>query len=878
MVYSSFERVVGMSENLYGQFSTSFSVSNIQCGKESKSVSFENAKENKVDLEGFTDDAFLAAASLADLALSGATKCEVKEQNAEQSNEEERSREKGTDVEMLSTVCDDDNFRESSAAVETCQGSGGKERSATEPLISKYDDSSQGGERGVAEELQNTGNAMSKGCEEHSSFRMAQSVDFHLNSSSLTFERSESDSDDSFCREVGLKEKSRGMDESSSSPIAEGEEEEEEEEDNTDEGEERTRCPCGRVENFGTMIQCDDCKVWQHAKCVGFRKLSEIPEHYFCEECRPDQVRENSILYKKKSSNLKRSRKMNRSRAELERQERMIENSEVIRSEELKNSFCKDLKKKYETSPKTWNESMLFKKYLKYLKENEGERESVIAGLVIVSGLSSSEVEEKLNEHEKESSSAVEVKDEYEESRLEEPNTNSVSMQEKVKKRKRTSILNSTLDIGDKVASSREERKMQQILLQFKKLEEREEKRKHKSSGNVGSTLSLANSDDNLSARFRKSSHRTTSIDSDEKYSSPMMEGDDCENNPHRSASIRDCLSTSSREMDDLKLEERIWEEESLVTPFHNLPGPSIVGSTLFSLDASPNVTSNSLTESLTESVSRLQGFWKKEKLLKLFREKLSVEQEDGLHSLMFSKPRETMLLPVKKKLLMDADSCLLSPASSSGVKTGISSTVECGDTISSTLMNMGFADDSKALSPHTLSGSKSCNSLSMDDVAGSMNKSSKKVVPCRNDSAVLKSGESIVKVNSRGLEDSPVCKGVYNTSVKMGGSRNEVEVDSAFSSNRRQDVHRDFVNTESSHSRWKDNNNHEVADNSISSASRRNVMMVGSCSENSRSFPAPSRIRKSRFHPSARQWSPNKKPRRNLDAWRDFRKQNGWH
>ncbi|KAJ3226651.1 hypothetical protein HDU81_007208 [Chytriomyces hyalinus] len=46
-----------------------------------------------------------------------------------------------------------------------------------------------------------------------------------------------------------------------------------------------TRCVCDQSdENFGDMIQCDQCLVWQHNGCVGIRK---IPKNYYCEQCKP---------------------------------------------------------------------------------------------------------------------------------------------------------------------------------------------------------------------------------------------------------------------------------------------------------------------------------------------------------------------------------------------------------------------------------------------------------------------------------------------------------------------------------------------------------------------------------------------------------------
>jgi hypothetical protein len=46
------------------------------------------------------------------------------------------------------------------------------------------------------------------------------------------------------------------------------------------------RCPCGRQDSTGFMIQCELCAVWQHGDCVGVAGGSDV-EHYFCESCTP---------------------------------------------------------------------------------------------------------------------------------------------------------------------------------------------------------------------------------------------------------------------------------------------------------------------------------------------------------------------------------------------------------------------------------------------------------------------------------------------------------------------------------------------------------------------------------------------------------------
>lgn len=49
----------------------------------------------------------------------------------------------------------------------------------------------------------------------------------------------------------------------------------------------KIRCACGNNVDFGLMIQCEMCDVWQHAGCVGIKNQAAIPSHYYCERCKP---------------------------------------------------------------------------------------------------------------------------------------------------------------------------------------------------------------------------------------------------------------------------------------------------------------------------------------------------------------------------------------------------------------------------------------------------------------------------------------------------------------------------------------------------------------------------------------------------------------
>lgn len=54
-----------------------------------------------------------------------------------------------------------------------------------------------------------------------------------------------------------------------------------------DPNEDHIRCICGLYRDEGVMIQCSECKIWQHTECTG----ADIEaEHYLCEQCQPRDV------------------------------------------------------------------------------------------------------------------------------------------------------------------------------------------------------------------------------------------------------------------------------------------------------------------------------------------------------------------------------------------------------------------------------------------------------------------------------------------------------------------------------------------------------------------------------------------------------------
>ena len=65
-------------------------------------------------------------------------------------------------------------------------------------------------------------------------------------------------------------------------------------EDHADESDDEVRCrPCGATKDnydededtLGDMVQCDQCKTWQHAKCMGYKTKRSIPNIHKCDVC-----------------------------------------------------------------------------------------------------------------------------------------------------------------------------------------------------------------------------------------------------------------------------------------------------------------------------------------------------------------------------------------------------------------------------------------------------------------------------------------------------------------------------------------------------------------------------------------------------------------
>lgn len=70
-----------------------------------------------------------------------------------------------------------------------------------------------------------------------------------------------------------------------------------EQEQEEEQEEEIIRCVCGATEqdedSGEAWIACEECGAWQHNVCVGVSSFDdEIPDHYWCEQCRPHDHKE----------------------------------------------------------------------------------------------------------------------------------------------------------------------------------------------------------------------------------------------------------------------------------------------------------------------------------------------------------------------------------------------------------------------------------------------------------------------------------------------------------------------------------------------------------------------------------------------------------
>jgi hypothetical protein len=72
-------------------------------------------------------------------------------------------------------------------------------------------------------------------------------------------------------------------------------EEEEDDRDSEDEDDDVIRCICGKTNDDGFSIQCEECETWQHGRCVKITKKT-VPDYYICRICQDRKNSKKSFL------------------------------------------------------------------------------------------------------------------------------------------------------------------------------------------------------------------------------------------------------------------------------------------------------------------------------------------------------------------------------------------------------------------------------------------------------------------------------------------------------------------------------------------------------------------------------------------------------
>ncbi len=157
------------------------------------------------------------------------------------------------------------------------------------------------------------------------------------------------------------------------------------ESDNTTDSE-ITRCPCGSAADSGTMIACDQCNTWQHRICMGFRRKSDVPRMYYCNICRPEEMRPNCVAHPKFKE-----RQMAK-----DKDEQCEPILLSVKPLELRKLFSADLKAKQNgTRPLCFSE--LFLRYATLYRTQFGkDRQSVLEGLVVLTEIPRADVKVRL--------------------------------------------------------------------------------------------------------------------------------------------------------------------------------------------------------------------------------------------------------------------------------------------------------------------------------------------------------------------------------------------------------------------------------------------------------------------------------------------------
>lgn len=89
-------------------------------------------------------------------------------------------------------------------------------------------------------------------------------------------------------------------------------EEEAEDDDEKDEG--IVACICGATDDDGElMAECETCLKWQHSMCMlEIDDADDLPDHYYCHDCRPDLYPNIETLKKNALENMKKPKRRRR--------------------------------------------------------------------------------------------------------------------------------------------------------------------------------------------------------------------------------------------------------------------------------------------------------------------------------------------------------------------------------------------------------------------------------------------------------------------------------------------------------------------------------------------------------------------------------------
>lgn len=152
-----------------------------------------------------------------------------------------------------------------------------------------------------------------------------------------------------------------------------------------------TRCPCGSTADSGTMIACDQCNTWQHRICMGFRRKSDVPNLYYCNVCRPEEMRPNCVAHPKYKE-----RQMARERENKEKGKDFESMLVAVKPLELRKQFALDIRAKRGGSRPFVSEEVFHRYAHLYRTQFSKDRQSVIEGLVVLTDLSRTDVSDRL--------------------------------------------------------------------------------------------------------------------------------------------------------------------------------------------------------------------------------------------------------------------------------------------------------------------------------------------------------------------------------------------------------------------------------------------------------------------------------------------------